>query len=397
MAYIRLLLMTLAFTACGPAALALVQSAPVLHLDRPITTTISPGEAKAFTLTLREGDLAEVFWLANDELNLRVVVRGPDGAEVPSGPEDLDNSLAFVAPAAGDYRVSVNLGESQELTGPQQVTLRYRDKPQLPAGVPKLTRRSVNGYDVKIRVWDEEGRSVLTVEKLGRARLFMRGVGGIGGFQFMDDPAQAYDARERHSATLVKATPDKTDDGTPDVAVSYYSGGAHCCSTVYFIELGERVRVAAEVAGGNVPVLAVGRAAGGGLRLETGDNTFAYWLTSFAESPIPTIIYEFRGGELRPTPDAMRKPAPSLQKLQQEARAVRARLSLEPYTGEAESGFGVAFWGRMLDLIYSGHEALAWQYLDLAWPIKKPGKALFRADFERLLSKSPFWSMATKR
>jgi hypothetical protein len=365
------------------------QSSEMLKLDRPVTTEIAPGGKREFTLPLKEGDFAEVFWLANDELRLSVTVYGPGGTEVPSGPDEPDNSVAFVAQEAGDYKVSLSLGESDGVVGPQQVTLQYRDKTQLPAGTPQIDRRLINGYDVKIRRWEEQ--SVLTVEK-GRVKLFMRGGGGVGGFHFMDDLTQAYDASDKRSAAMIKATPDKTSDGNPDVAVSYYSGGAHCCFTAYFIELGEKVKVAADVDGGNVPVNAVGRATGGGLRLETADNTFAYWLVSFAESPLPSITLEFHGGYLRPAPDAMRKPAPPLPKLQQEARSMRSQLSLEPYKGETESGFEVAFWGRMLDLLYSGNEALAWQYLDLVWPVKKPGKALFRADFERQLSDSWFWS-----
>lgn len=363
------------------------QSAGVLRLGRPVTVELEPGASRAFTLPLREGDFAEVFWLANDELSVNVKVLGPDNAEVHSGPDEPDDSLAFVAQESGDYTVSMSLGKAEGIVGPQKVTLQYRDKPQLPTGVPQVARRLVNGYDVKIRSWEEQ--SVLTAEKAGRVKLFMRG-GGIGGFHFMDDAAEAYDESDRRSAALIKSTPDKTGDGTPDVAVSYYSGGAHCCFSAYFIELGERVKVAADIDGGNVPVSVVGRAPGGGLRLETADNTFAYWLVSFAESPLPSITLEFRRGELHPAPEAMRKPAPPLAKLQKEARQARSQLSLEPYKGE-ESGLEVAFWDRMLDLLYSGNEQLAWQYLDLVWPVKKPGKAIFRADFERQLSESWFW------
>ncbi len=365
------------------------QSGVALRLGRPITVELEPGGRREFTLPLREDDFAEVFWLANDELGVNVKVFGPSGAEVHSGPDEPDDSLAFVAQESGDYRVRVSLGKSEGVNGPQQVTFQYRDKPQLPSGAPRLERRLVNGYDVKIRSWEDQ--SVLTAEKAGRVKLFMRGgVNGVGGFHFMDDTSDV--ESDKRSVALIKATPDKTGDGAPDVAVSYFSGGAHCCFNAYFVELGERVKVAADVDGGNVPVSAVGRAPGGGLRLETADNTFAYWIVSFAESPLPSIILEFRGGELRPAPEAMRKPAPPLAKLQSEARLVRSQLGLEPYKGEEESGLAVAFWGRMLDLLYSGNEQLAWQYLDLAWPVRKPGKATFRADFERQLSKSWFWS-----
>lgn len=366
---------------------AAAQSAEMLRLNRPVTVDIAPGGTREFTLPLHDGDFAEVSWVVKDELGVNVKISGPGGSEVLSGPEEPDNSYSFVAQRSGVYRVMLSLEKSENVKGPQRVTLQYRDKPQLPADTPKLARRLVNGYDVKIRTWEEQ--SVLTAEKGGHIRLFMRGGGGdISGFHFMDDASDDSDAR---SIALVKNTPDKTGDGTPDVAVTYYSGGAHCCFTAYFIELGERARVAAEVDGDNVPVNVVGRAPGGGLRLETADNTFAYWLTSFADSPLPSITLEFRKGELRPAPELMRKRPPSLAKLQKDAREVRRQISLEPYKGEEESSFEVAFWGEMLDLLYSGNDALAWKYFDLVWPAKKPGKALFRADFEKQLNLSSFW------
>lgn len=372
----------------GRAASA--QSSGVLRLGRPVTVELEPGARREFTLPLREGDFAEISWLVKDELSVNVKVLGPRGAKVLSGPEEPDNSYAFVAQASGDYSVSLLLDKNEGVKGPRRVTLQYRDKPQLPASEPKLARRLVNGYDVKIRSWEEQ--SVLTAEKGGRIRLFMRGGGGdISGFHFMDDTSEEFDESDSRSVALIKNTPDKTGDGAPDVAVTYYSGGAHCCFTAYFIELGERVRVAAEVDGDNVPVNAVGRAPGGGLRLETADNTFAYWLVSFADSPLPSITLEFRGGELRPAPELMRKRPPTLAKLRQEARQVRSQLGLEPYKGEEDASFEVAFWDRMLDLLYSGNETLAWQYFDLVWPAKKPGKALFRADFEKQLNLSWFW------
>jgi len=53
----------------------------------------------------------------------------------------------------------------------------------------------------------------------------------------------------------------------------------------------------------------------------------------------------------------------------------------------------VVFWGPMLDLIYTGHEDLAWQFLDLVWPPQKPGKAIFIRDFKKQLLERQYWKM----
>jgi hypothetical protein len=47
----------------------------------------------------------------------------------------------------------------------------------------------------------------------------------------------------------------------------------------------------------------------------------------------------------------------------------------------------------MLDLIYTGNEELAWQFLDLVWPPQKQGKALFIRDFKKKLLESEYWKM----
>ena len=67
-------------------------------------------------------------------------------------------------------------------------------------------------------------------------------------------------------------------------------------------------------------------------------------------------------------------------------------MNLHPYTNPDDNfnDFEEAFWGDMLDLIYTGHEDLAWQYFDMVWPAKKAGKGKFLADFKEQLSKSAY-------
>ena len=44
-----------------------------------------------------------------------------------------------------------------------------------------------------------------------------------------------------------------------------------------------------------------------------------------------------------------------------------------------------------LDLIYGGHDADAWKFLDAAWPAKVSGKDAFAREFRAQLAKSPYW------
>jgi hypothetical protein len=125
----------------------------------------------------------------------------------------------------------------------------------------------------------------------------------------------------------------------------------------------------------------------GGLLFETADNAWAYWRTSFAESPLPRLIMEFDNNKLRPNFDLMKKPAPSIASLRTKARAERAKVSTEPYTSD-EGSMEYPFWAEMLDLIYSGNEQAAWQYFEMVWPPKRQGKELFLKDFKAQLAES---------
>jgi hypothetical protein len=91
----------------------------------------------------------------------------------------------------------------------------------------------------------------------------------------------------------------------------------------------------------------------------------------------------------------MKKPAPSAAIIRQKALKARKDIDLKPYEGEEKDPmrFMNAFWGEMLDFMYSGNETAAWQYFDLVWDSRKQGKEIFRDDFLRRLNHSRYWRM----
>ena len=147
------------------------------------------------------------------------------------------------------------------------------------------------------------------------------------------------------------------------------------------------------ISGQDSDIIAIGKKPNGSLILQTGDSTFAYWLTSFAGSPIPSVILTFQNGEFRPDAKLMKKPAPSLAVLKQKAAQAKKGIGLTAYTGPENDGFLDAFWGEMLDLMYAGNETAAWQYFDLVWDARKPGKEKFKQDFLEKLNDSDYWKM----
>jgi len=192
---------------------------------------------------------------------------------------------------------------------------------------------------------------------------------------------------------------DVTGRGHPDVLVSYFSGGAHCCFELLLFELEPQFTLIANIGLGNsdesVFKRDVRHPEDKRYRLETADQTFAYWHTSFAESPLTPVLLEAaddgKGGvRFRLAVDKMRKPAPTEDQWRR-ADLKAARAALQPGTGFENYYAGSDLWRVMLDRIYAGQEEWAWKTVDTAWPAKKPGKDAFLKDFCGTLHLSPYW------
>ena len=70
----------------------------------------------------------------------------------------------------------------------------------------------------------------------------------------------------------------------------------------------------------------------------------------------PTVILRFEKGRYVPAADLMRQPVPGMDRLRETA------------TGFREGSLGqMDLEAVVLDLIYTGHESLAWAFVDMAW------------------------------
>lgn len=406
----------------------------VLKPDQLVTFSIAPKQEKLFVVQMKKGDFAEIQLLAREGLNVSLKIYDDARKELL---EELDygaDSLWFVAPNDGDFTLVSKLREGQDdrTSSAERISLQYNNKLKLPRGSKVIGIRKVNGYDIKIMATPEDRDSILLIEKNGQLQKAMK---RDGEFDFLggnaaqltrelrttrEKQSRAYLLDKLKTAQLIDSTPDKTGDGVPDIMINYFSGGAHCCFETYFFDLGDNVKLSEHLLRDNNENMHIRKNPKGGLLFEIADYSFAYWLTGFATSPAADVVLEFQNGKLRPNFELMKKPAPSLATLKNEAEFYRQKLSLKPYRGDEnndsldfEDPFykegtyphnenetyngaiyrNVVFWGPMLDLIYTGHEELAWQFLDLVWPPQKQGKERFIRDFKNRLLQSPYWQM----
>ena len=386
------------------------QTVTKLTVDQPKKFVLDVNRPVEFSIDLKADDLCNISTDAGDDLPFNFALTDPTDRSIVKEGNPTEGWI-FIAETAGTYRLTFFAPKvtrddatlAAKVDG-KVITVRYSSKLNLPKNVVSKGVRTVNGYQAKI--FDEPGdggKTYFLVQKGGRTKAVMRDEKEVtGGFYFSDDPEQLDGANAKQSAALMRATPDKTGDGTPDVAVEYYSGGAHCCFEITFFELGDQVRQLPTIDTANDRLTATGKKPGGGLRFEFAEQAFAYWTINFAQSPMPTVIYEFnKSDEFIPRFDLMKKPAPPLAVLKRKATAAKAKINLNEYTSPDDNfnDFEEPFWDYMLDLIYTGHEELAWQYFDLVWPAKKKGKEKFLADFKEQLALSAYgeWKKMPKK
>ena len=196
---------------------------------------------------------------------------------------------------------------------------------------------------------------------------------------------------------------DITGDGEPNLVISQFTGGAHCCFIFYVFSIGYEFKVldiinAADTLGSYFEDLD-----GDGIfEFLSRDWSYAYWNACFAESPFPNIVLEFRDGKYQLAPELMIKPAPSFEK---EAEVIREIQADERWGWDFEDAWTLAWsngegfavppqvWEHMLDLIYTGHTDLAWYFLDKVWFKDEASKQAFQKDFKEKLKSSNHWDL----
>ena len=189
---------------------------------------------------------------------------------------------------------------------------------------------------------------------------------------------------------------DITGTGKPNAVVSEWSGGVHCCFTMHVFEIGENFKEIARIqADHSDGAHFVDLDHDGSYEFEGNDWAFAYWGTSFMDSPAPRIVLKYRDDRFRLAFDLMAKPSPSAADLARLAGEIRSddEWSPEPRK-DCENGCGVpvALWRNMLELIYTGHADLAWHLLDASWPATQKNRSAFVSQFCKQLSSSHYWS-----
>ena len=196
---------------------------------------------------------------------------------------------------------------------------------------------------------------------------------------------------EDKTNSLVAIGSDITADGRPNLVVSEWTGGAHCCYLFHVFEIGDRFRYIQTINAEHTYLADFANVDDDpALEFQMVDWTFAYWRTSFAGSPAPAVILKYNGQKYEMACDLMRKPRLAHDDLIQMTTDIRKL----PYWKSEQPP--VELWARMLDLIYTGNMNQAWLLAERSWPVGIDGKEAFLKDFRTRLTESPFWTDVQK-
>jgi hypothetical protein len=241
---------------------------------------------------------------------------------------------------------------------------------------------SADGFVFKAYKNDAAGDACLQVSRAGRV-IFRRTLGNDGSYTL-----------GQHGDEYGPAIPDGKDitgRGYPNMLVSFYTGGAHCCLLYYVFELAPRFRLITtlDAEDGDASRFQL---IDGKYYFVGADWTFSYWRTSFMDSPAPSVTLGFvddpSGGTYHLALDKMNKPAPTPREWTEALSQARDAFGqTNPFSDE----IGSELWRRMLDFIYEGHSGLAWTLFNESWPVGRKGKNKFLADFCSQLKTSPYW------
>ena len=247
-----------------------------------------------------------------------------------------------------------------------------------PACAQKFLQHSISVDKYRFKTYQQ---TTLTEESacfeiLSAGKLMFRKVEEGGAFTL------GQEAQPDYGVPAIDPGTDLTGRGHPDMLVSYYSGGAHCCTSILLFELEPDLRLLATLETGDSDIAHFERdLRSGGYAFIKWDEIFTYWHACFACSPALKVTLkpqsDFKGDlTFRIDLREMRKEPPT-EREWREVDLPQARAAFAPENSFDNYFAGSDLWKLMLGWIYGGQADWAWKLVDEAWPAEMPAETSF--------------------
>lgn len=249
------------------------------------------------------------------------------------------------------------------------------------------SRASFKDYEVRIFEADACGeepgtqRAGFQILEGGKPLYTRTGYSFSVGYPYADDQSP--------DAFPVPIGTDITGEGEPDLLISEYSGGAHCCFTFHLFRIGK--------AFGKIQSLPlfdadesdfIHRQGQKGLLLDTVDySAFAGFPFGFAGSPAGRVLLSFQKGQFRLDLKRMKANPPTQVEFDNCWKRLRASADWKKNDEPQPMGL----WYYATDLVYTGNGAIAWNFIYQAWGGGRDGYQRYFAEYRARLAKSVYY------
>ncbi len=180
---------------------------------------------------------------------------------------------------------------------------------------------------------------------------------------------------------------DFTGNGIPDLLISQWTGGAHCCNIVHVFEMDKTaLRKLSSIDGGSYGFEIKDFDGDKIPEISFWDWPIDYLFNSFSHSAQAKVVLKYIGNEYHVASSLMYKNRPAHKNLEKLKNDIRKNFDREgdrvPYE----------LLDIMMELSYSGYKELAMRIANETWPIKRTDFKKFRREFKEALSDSIYWS-----
>lgn len=184
---------------------------------------------------------------------------------------------------------------------------------------------------------------------------------------------------------LVPGT-DVNADGVPDLVLTGWTGGAHCCFVTWVFSLGEEFAVLAEVIGEHAEAEIRQADDDPALEFVVRDWALAYWPFDFAGSPSVEVVLDWQGRGLQPS-----APLTAAQvKLPADLDAQARKYAADPSWADKAYDPICGLFATALNLVYAGEADRAAAFIAEAWGGDRATLARLTMEFGRRLGGSRY-------
>lgn len=185
---------------------------------------------------------------------------------------------------------------------------------------------------------------------------------------------------------MVAPGTDVNGDGTPDLVLFGWSGGAHCCFTTWVFSLGAQFEELAVVPGEYTEVRVEQRDDDAALEFVVRDWACAYWPYGFAGSPSVEVVLDWQGKSLVPSRQLTERCIEPLGDLKEQSGVLAASASWATSSG----GPLDAIFEKALCAVYLGEARVAYEFIGDSWGGSRSEMVGLSVEFGRLLAKSHY-------